>query len=103
MDIVFCGNFMDISLFKDNKLILNNSFEIFDIKDIAYFISAISDRFEVKDMPVRISGDISNSEVKKLKMFFPSIVQEHNRKISLLLGTEIAAKYYNLLSLQECE
>jgi hypothetical protein len=101
--IVFCDNFMDISIFKDNKLVLNNSFEIFDIRDIIYFISAISDRFAIKDIPIYISGNISNVEIKKLKKFFPSIVQEQNRKISLLLGSEISAKYYNLLSLQECE
>ncbi|MDR1341382.1 MAG: DUF3822 family protein [Prevotellaceae bacterium] len=103
MNIVFCGNFMDVSVFKDSRLVMNNSFEIFDVKDTVYFISAISDKFGLKDMPVHISGDISNSEVKKLKMFFPSIIQEYNRQISLLLGAEIAAKYHNLLSLQECE
>jgi hypothetical protein len=103
MNIVFCGNFMDISIFKDSNLILNNSFEIYDLKDIIYFISAISDKLNIKDIPIYISGDISNSEVKKLKAFFPSVIQEQNRKISLLLGSEISAKYYNLLSLQECE
>jgi hypothetical protein len=103
MHIVFCGNFMDISIFKDNKLILNNSFEIFDIKDIIYFISAISDRLNTKDILIYISGDISNSDARKLKTFFPYIIQEYNRKISLALGSEISAKYYNLLSLQECE
>jgi hypothetical protein len=103
MSIVFCDNFMDTSIFKDNKLILNNSFEIFDIKDIIYFISAISDKFAIKDIPLYMSGNISNSEIKKLKKFFPSIVQEQNRKILLLLGSEVSAKYYNLLSLQECE
>ncbi|MDR1169712.1 MAG: DUF3822 family protein [Prevotellaceae bacterium] len=103
MNVVFCDNFMDISIFKSNKLVLNNSFEIFDIRDIIYFISAIRDKFDVGNIPVYMSGNISNSEIKKLKKFFPSIIQEQNRKISLLLGSEISAKYYNLLSLQECE
>jgi hypothetical protein len=103
MSIVFCDNFMDISIFKNNKLVLNNFFEIFDIKDIIYFVSSISDKFAVKDIPIYMSGNISNSEIKKLKKFFPSIVQEQNREISLLLGSEVSTKYYNLLSLQECE
>ncbi|MDR1594811.1 MAG: DUF3822 family protein [Prevotellaceae bacterium] len=103
MSVAFCDNFMDISIFKDNKLVMNNSFEIFDIKDIIYFISAISVKFDVKDIPIYISGNISNSEIKKLKKFFPSIVQEQNRNISLLLGSEVSTKYFNLLSLQECE
>ncbi|MDR1584139.1 MAG: DUF3822 family protein [Prevotellaceae bacterium] len=103
MNIVFCGNFMDMCIFKDNKLILNNSFEILDIRDIIYFISAISDKLDIKGIPMYVSGDISIDEVKVLKQFFPFIVQEQNRKISLQLGTEISAKYYNLLSLQECE
>jgi hypothetical protein len=103
MNVVFCCNFMDISIFQDNKLILNNSFEIFDIKDIIYFISAISNKFKIRDMPIYMSGDISMDEIRKLKKFFPSIIQEQNRKISLLLGSEIATKYYNLLTLQECE
>jgi hypothetical protein len=103
MRIVFCDNFMDISIFMDNKLILNNSFEIFDIKDTIYFISAISSKFDIKDIPVYMSGNISNSEIKKLKKFFPLIVQEQNKRISLLLGSEVSAKYFNLLSLHECE
>jgi hypothetical protein len=103
MTVVFCDNFMDISIFKDNKLAINNSFEIFDIRDIIYFISSICDKFNVKNIPIYMSGNISNSEIKKLEKFFPSIIQEQNRKISLLLGSEISAKYYNLLSLQECE
>jgi hypothetical protein len=103
MSIVFCGNFMDISIFRENRLVLNNSFDIFDIKDIIYFIAAISDKFEVKEAPIYISGDILNSDIKRLKMFFPAIVQEYNRKISLLLGSDVAVKYHNLLSLQECE
>jgi hypothetical protein len=103
MNIVFCDNFMDISIFKNNSLVLNNSFEIFDIKDIIYFVSAISDKFALKDIPIYISGNISNSEIKKLKKFFPFIIQEQHRKISLLLGPEVSTKYYNLLSLQECE
>ncbi|MDR2026025.1 MAG: DUF3822 family protein [Prevotellaceae bacterium] len=103
MNVVFCGNFMDISIFKDSKLILNNSFEIFDIKDIIYFIAALSDKFGMGDAPVYISGDISTNEIRNLKKFFPSIVQEQNRKISVLLGSEVSTKYYNLLSLQECE
>jgi hypothetical protein len=103
MHIVFCPHFMDVSIFKDNKLILNNSFEIFDIKDIIYFISALSAKFNIENIPVYISGDILVSEIKKLKKVFPSIVQEQHKKISLLLGSEISTKYYNLLSLQECE
>jgi hypothetical protein len=103
MNVVFCDNFMDISIFKDSKLILNNSFEIFDINDIIYFISAISNKFDVKDIPLYMSGNISNSEIKQLKKYFPSIVQEQNKKISLLLGSETSMKYYNLLSLQRCE
>ncbi|MDR2383884.1 MAG: DUF3822 family protein [Prevotellaceae bacterium] len=103
MNVVFCDNFMNISIFRDNKLILDNSFEIFDIKDIIYFISAISDKFDLKDIPVYMSGNISNSEIKKLKKFFPLIIQEQDRKIALALGSEISAKYYNLLSLHECE
>jgi hypothetical protein len=103
MNIAFCSNFMDVSIFRDNKFILNNSFEIFDIKDIIYFISAISDKFDIKDAPIYISGEISNSEAKNLTKFFPSIIREHNRKISLLFGVEISSKYYNLLSLHECE
>ncbi|MDR0725747.1 MAG: DUF3822 family protein [Prevotellaceae bacterium] len=103
MNIVFCNNFMDVSVFRDNKLVLNNSFEIFDLKDIIYFVSAISDKFNVKDIPIYISGNISNSEIKKLKKFFPLIVQEQNGKISLALGSEVSTKYYNLLSLHECE
>jgi hypothetical protein len=103
MNIVFCGSFMDISIFRENRLVLNNSFEIFDIKDIIYFISAISDKFDIKEAPIHVSGDILNSDIKKLKMFFPSIVKEYDRKISLLLGSDVAVKYHNLLSLQECE
>ncbi|MDR3246213.1 MAG: DUF3822 family protein [Prevotellaceae bacterium] len=103
MNIVFCDNFMDISVFRNNKLVLNNSFEIFDIKDIIYFISAISTKFDVKDIPLYTLGEISNKEIKILKNYFPGIVQEHNPKISLLLGPEISSKYYNLLSLYECE
>jgi hypothetical protein len=103
MNVVFCDNFMDVSIFQDSKLILNNSFEIFDIKDVIYFISAIFAKFDVKDIPVYLSGNISNSEVKKLKKFFPSIVQEQNKKITLLLGSEVSTKCYNLLSLQKCE
>jgi hypothetical protein len=103
MKIVFCDNFMDISIFRDNKLILNNSFEIFDIKDIIYFISAISDKFDAKNIPIYMLGNISNREIKKLKKFFPLTVQEQNGKISLLLGSEVSTKYFNLLSLHECE
>jgi hypothetical protein len=103
MVIMLCDNFMDISIFQDNKLILNNSFEIFDVKDIIYFISAVSAKFDVKDIPIYISGNISSGDVKKLKKFFPSIVTEQNRKIAVLLGSEVATKYYNLLLLQQCE
>jgi hypothetical protein len=103
MNVVFGDNFMDISIFQDSKLVLNNSFEIFDIKDIIYFISIISAKFDIKDIPIYISGNISNIEIKKLSKFFPSIVQEQNRKITVLLGSEISTKYYNLLSLQQCE
>jgi hypothetical protein len=103
MNVVFCDNFMDISIFQDDKLILNNSFEIFDIRDMIYFISAISTQFDVKDIPIYMSGNILNSDIKKLRKFFPSIVQEQDRKIALLLGSEVSAKYYNLLSLQRCE
>jgi hypothetical protein len=103
INIVFCDNFIDISIFKNDKLILNNSFEIFDIKDVIYYISSVSDRFDVHNIPIYISGNISNIEIKKLKKFFPSIIQEQNSKISLLLGSEVSTKYYNLLSIQECE
>jgi hypothetical protein len=103
MNVVLCDNFMDISIFQDNKLILNNSFEIFDVKDIIYFISAISAKFDIKDIPIYMSGNISNSAIKRLIKFFPSIVQEQNRKIAVLLGSEVSTKYYNLLSLQQCE
>jgi hypothetical protein len=103
MIIMFCDNFMDVSIFQNNKLILNNSFEIFDVKDIIYFISAVSAKFDVKGIPIYMSGNISNSDVKKLTNFFPSIVMEQDRKIRVLLGSEVAAKYYNLLLLQQCE
>jgi hypothetical protein len=103
MNIVFCSNFMDISVFKDNKLLLNNSFEIFDIKDTIYFISAIYDKFKIKDIPIYISGDITVNEIRKLEKFFPYIIREQDKGISLLLGSEVSTKYYNLLSLQECE
>jgi hypothetical protein len=99
MNVVFCDNFMDINIFQDCKLILNNSFEVFDIKDIIYFISAISVKFGIQGIPIYMSGNISNSDVRKLKKFFPSIIQEQNKKIALLLGSEVSAKYYNLLSL----
>jgi hypothetical protein len=103
MNIVFCTNFMDISIFKDNQLILNNSFEISDLRDIIYFISAIYSKFKMEDAPIYISGDISTHETGKLKKIFPSIIQEQHKKISLLLGSDISTKYYNLLSIQECE
>jgi hypothetical protein len=103
MNIVFCHNFMDISIFKNNKLILNNSFEIFDLKDIIYFISATYNKLKMENAPIYISGDISTNEIRKLKKIFPSIIQEQNKKVSLLLGSDISTKYYNLLSIQECE
>jgi hypothetical protein len=103
MNVMICSNFMDICIFKDCKFVLNNSFEVSDIKDIIYFISALSDKFNIRNTPIYMSGDISTEEIKILKQFFPSVIRKQDRKIFLQLGAEISTKYYNLLSLQECE
>jgi hypothetical protein len=103
MTIVFCGNFLDISIFKNNKLVMNNSFEIFDIKDVIYFISAILKKFDIQNIPIYISGEILSRELISLNTCFPNIIPNRDKKISLLLGSEISSNYYNLLTLHKCE
>ncbi|MDR1897454.1 MAG: DUF3822 family protein [Prevotellaceae bacterium] len=103
MEIVFCENYMDVTIFKEKKLIFNNSFEIFDLKDVIYFTSVVINRFDISQIPIYTSGKISNAEIMELTKYFPEIIQHQNKRITLLLGIETSSKFYNLLSLYECE
>jgi len=104
MRIVFCHNFMDISVFKDKKFIINNSYEIYDLKDIIYYISALRNKLELTDVPIYVSGQMPNTEIKKeLSNYFPNVFQEQVKRIALMFGNETASQHYNLLSLHECE
>jgi hypothetical protein len=106
--MMFCNNFMEITVFKDNKFVLNNSYEIANGYDIIYFIAALNNVLDLSHPTIYTSGETfiasSNTDlVGCLQSYFPNLVQNVNRRIALLLGSDISTKYYNLLSLHECE
>lgn len=104
MRVVLCENFIDITIVKDNVMLINNSFEIGGITDIVYFISALTDKFNLRNnIPIYVSGEILNTDIKELKKYFPSLIKENEKRISLLFGYDTSSKHYNLLSLHKCE
>jgi hypothetical protein len=103
MNIMLCEYFTDITIFKNNMFIFNNTFETTNVKDILYFVSALKDKFDVRQIPIYVSGKISLSELKELKNYFPEMMQEHDKKTMMILGPDMSSKYYNMLRLHECE
>jgi hypothetical protein len=103
MNIMLCEYFTDITIFKNNMFVFNNTFETTNVKDILYFVSALKDKFDARQIPIYVSGKISLSELKELKNYFPEIMQEHDKKTMMILGPDISSKYYNMLRLHECE
>ncbi|MDR0558804.1 MAG: DUF3822 family protein [Prevotellaceae bacterium] len=103
MNVIFCGNFINIILYKDNSLILNNSFEVSNINDVIYFIAAIIRKNEIAKIPIFVSGEISPANIRELGKFFPNLIQEHDRKVMVRLGLETSSRYYSLLMMHKCE
>lgn len=103
MKLVFCGNFIDLTIFKNNALIFNNTFAYSNIIDAAYFLVAVAKKVGTLQAPLYVSGDVSIAEIIELYHCFPNIHQNHNKKMTLRLGKETSSKFYNILLMSECE
>ncbi|MDR2424152.1 MAG: DUF3822 family protein [Prevotellaceae bacterium] len=103
MKLVFCGNFIDLTVFKDNALMFNNTFTYSSIVDAAYFLVAVAKKIDTLQAPLHVSGDVSIAEIDELNRCFPNMQQNHDKKMTLRLGKETSSRFYNILLLNECE